>query len=368
MLKLQKITFITQSNKKILDNISFDILPGFILGIIGPSGAGKTTLLRVISGLLMSKEGIITINNKNIKNTPVSLRPISYLQQDFPLYKNLSVLNNVSIAFESLHKSEKDKFIEQTQNMLMHLGINVELWYRKPEYLSGGEAQRVALAKALLKPCKILMLDEPFSNIDKNKKRYLNQLVRDVVKERNLIGLYVSHDENDLLLMSDELVVMDEGRIIQQGKPDELIKKPKSSKVAALGSSVGLQIIEVNNLVKMNVEKKVLQSLPSTCTKIGWRPESSLLFFNEKWKAPTESSQLKFDVKINRVSKISNFYYINLFTINLKDKKIFWHLEYSHNNDFKSLQIGQLAYLIIDLNDIFFLDAQENVLRKGNDS
>ena len=368
MLKIQDISFKLKNGRHILNKVSFDIGMQQILGILGPSGSGKSTILRVIAGLITPTKGKILLHENDILIIPVNKRPISLLQQSFPLYKNLTVFQNTEIALESETKLSKSVVKKQSIELLNKLGILEEFFKRNIENLSGGEAQRVALAKALLKPCKILMLDEPFSNIDKNKKRYLNQLVREVVRERNLIGLYVSHDENDLLLMSDELVVMDEGRIIQQGKPDELIKNPKSSKVAAIGSNVGLQIIEVDNLTEMNDEQRILHSLPNNCIKIGWRPECSLLFLNEKWKEPTGSSQLKIDVKINRISKISNFYYINLLTINLEDKKIFWHLEYSHNNDFKSLQIGQLAHLIIDMNDIFFLDTQENVLRKGNDS
>lgn len=368
MLKIQNISFKLISGRHIINKVSFGIGTQQILGVLGPSGSGKSTILRVIAGLITPTKGKIVLHENDISIIPVNKRPISLLQQSFPLYKNLTVLQNTEIALESETELSKSVVKKQSIELLKKLGILEEFFKRNIENLSGGEAQRVALAKALLKPCKILMLDEPFSNIDKNKKRYLNQLVRDIVKERNLIGIYVSHDENDLLLMSDELIVMDEGRIIQQGKPDELIKKPKSSKVAAIGSNVGLQIIEVNSLFKMNVDKKALHSLPDNCTKIGWRPERSLLYINKNRKETDESSHLKFDVKIDRINKVGDFYYINLLTINLEDKTIFWHLEYSHNDDFKSLQIGQLAHLIVDVNDIYFLDARENVLRIGNDS
>jgi ABC-type sugar transport system ATPase subunit len=363
MLKLINIAYTLSSNRPIIKNITLEVHSGQVFGILGPSGVGKSTLFRAIAGLIEPTEGSVLLDSIDITGMSVSERPISYLQQRFPLYGNLSVIKNVLVAFESMAHHEKGDADKKAQQMLIDLEITEEFWTRKPQNLSGGEAQRVALAKSLLKPCKVLMLDEPFSNIDKNAKRSLNQLIRDLVKKQNIATLYISHDESDLLFMTDQLIYMDNGKVVQSGKPKELLTSPVSSKVAAIGSKIGLQTLSTDFLKNLDVGQRIMNLLPMNCEKIGWRPDATNFLLKADQKIPTNTNiTLGVEVTIEHLTEIGREIYYNL-SINKNGKsKHLWHLEYNSYKNNKSYQIGESGVLLIRPEDLLFLDEGDNIL------
>jgi len=301
------------------------------------------------------------LNNFELNKLPVSKRQISYLQQTFPLYSNLTAFENVLVSFHKNKWLDKTQFIDKAKDLLIEVGLNEEIWNRRPFSLSGGEAQRVALVKALLKPAKILLLDEPFSNIDKNKKKDLNVLIRDYVKKENIICLYISHDENDLLLMADELVTLDTGIVIQTGTPEQILTNPKTAKNAAIDSIVGLQVVDkklIDKHLKFNLspvdEEKVVN--------IGWRPDVSTLSFDNA-NSVYSGNKLNFKVRINFIKKIGKIRYYNLSLIDMKRQFEIWHQSYSEYgvNDLH----GSIANLIVDSSEIFLLDKNGNIIQKG---
>lgn len=362
MLKLINISYTLSSNRSIIKNITLEVHSGQVFGILGPSGVGKSTLFRAIAGLIKPTEGSVLLDSIDITGTPVSERPISYLQQRFPLYGNLSVIKNVLVAFESMAHHKKSYADKKARQMLIDLNITEELWTRKPQNLSGGEAQRVALAKCLLKPCQVLMLDEPFSNIDKNAKRNLNQLVRELVRKQNIAALYVSHDESDLLFMADQLIYMDDGRIVQSGRPKDLLTSPISSKVAAIGSKIGLQTLSWDVLNSCDVPQRMVDQLPANCEKIGWRPDSTDFLLNNDNEMLHTDIALGVKVRIEHRTKIGREIYYNLSIDTLSEPKRLWHLEYSKNKNDISYQIGQSGVLLVRFEDMLFLDEKDNIL------
>lgn len=251
MLKADGLCFSASPGRQIVRNISLDLESGHILGITGPSGAGKSTLFRLLSGLSEPDRGSVILDCIDLSSVAVARRPISYLQQSFPLYQRLSVMENVMVAFEGAQAGKPtDADFAKAEAMLDNLGIGPEMRDRYPTTLSGGESQRVAFAKAMLKPCRLLLLDEPFSNLDKKWRVRLGRLLRGAVQERGLMAIYISHDEIDLLLNTHTVAVMGTGDFVQRGPFEEIKKKPATEIVAGLGAAVGVQSILLADLPK----------------------------------------------------------------------------------------------------------------------
>ncbi len=361
MLVLDNISF-KVNDRKILQNVSLELRVGEIHGILGSSGSGKTTLFRIVSGLIQPYAGSIYYDGTNLVDSGVAERPISYLQQSFPLYNNLSVFDNVMIAFESLKKNERENHIKNTEEMLNNLGIYRDLWKRKPKNLSGGETQRVALVKALLKPCEILLLDEPFSNIDKNTKRKLNQLIRSICKKRNLITIYISHAEEDLLLIADKMAFMEEGKILQVGTAEELLIRPKYGKIASIGSILGIQLLEKSDFIGTSVYKNVVDAMPLRCEKIGWFPEKSEIYqADDLLRNKGEEMRLVLKGELDRISKIGSKIYVGVKIYGLSECQYVWHTAWD-TQKVDGFRIGDEICIVVDNKDIKYLTKEDGVI------
>jgi ABC-type sugar transport system ATPase subunit len=360
-LTLTQVDYIA-IKRSILKNLCLNANSGEILGVIGPSGAGKTSLFRIISGLVDLQSGKICFNESDLNKFSVSERPISYLQQSFPLYNNLTVIENVLIAFESVKNISKNDASKKTEDMLLELGINKDFFDRKPKNLSGGEAQRVALAKALLKPCKILLLDEPFSNIDKNSKRKFNQLIRKISKVRNLITLYISHAEDDLLLIADRVAFMENGEIVQIGTPEELVEKPNFGKVASVGSILGVQTLSRTMLEKVGVSTDFLDLLPNKCFIVGWAPENSEVF-KENRKIMNLNNSIVLNGKLDRIAKIGRKTYLGIEINVLPEWQYVWHV--GESKTLVDFNVGESVSIKISFSDLILLDEKDMVVREN---
>lgn len=366
MLTVDKLSVSVSPKKLIIKDITFEAKNGEIVGILGPSGVGKTTLFRAISGLVAPRSGLISLDGNNLVKIPVSYRPISYLQQSFPLYKNLTVLQNVLVAFNSLNKDEYYSSRNRAEHILLNLGISEDLLNRMPQSLSGGEAQRVALGKSLLKPCRILLLDEPFSNIDKNTKRNLMHIIHVMAKSNNKMILYVSHDENDLLLISDKLIVMHDGKIIQVGSPKDLVTSPLTGKVASIGSPVGLQVLEINELIALNVLDDLSNLRPPQASKIGWHPYESKITIKGSSEIKRKGQFCVICGQIEKIIEIGNQMYYGIRVDSLSHQGYIWHIESIRDSNVPSIMLGEACEVSINTGNVFFLDNNDNIIHKDS--
>ena len=218
--------------KEALTNLNFSIDHNSIVSVLGPSGCGKTTLIRLIAGLEQIQNGEIFLEkslvaNKNL-NVPPEKRSISYVFQDFALFPHMTVLENISFAAGS--KSNKKQLIDQVINL-----SKVENFLDKyPHSLSGGEQQRVALARSIAVQPKLLLLDEPFSDLDINLKREIIDDTLHLINSLESSAIVVTHNAEEAMFLSDTILVMEKGKLLQIGTPHEIYFNPSNLYVASL--------------------------------------------------------------------------------------------------------------------------------------
>lgn len=338
------------NKKKILDNINYRTESTGIVGIVGPSGAGKTTLLRLLAGLLAPSSGQILLDDLTLSRVSVNQRPISFMQQTFPLYEQLSLYENILISFNKKTSSAKN----MAEYYLRELYLKENVWKRNPKNLSGGEKQRVAFIKAMMKPADIFLMDEPFSNLDKYLKSKASSLFVDFIKKNNKLCFYVSHDENEIVLNSDKIIYLDNGRIIQESDSNNLFSDPVNSSVASFGNALGLQIVDVKNLIQ-----PVSFNFHNSTKKIAWMPTKSTLIGE---KSSKDTNTISFPVKVDRIKRSAEKYLVALKFI-LNDSIItLWHQEQKNNEDLK-IRIGSDIWLSVQTNDIFQLDNNNLIIK-----
>ncbi|MBD9492210.1 ABC transporter ATP-binding protein [Ensifer sp. ENS11] len=213
-----------------LKNINLDVREGEFLSILGPSGCGKSTLLRIIAGLEDASSGDIYIAGKQVTNDPVWKRKIGFVFQNFALWPHLTVFRNVSMGLE-LRKTPKDELYERVMDALRMVQLEA-LADRLPTQLSGGQQQRVALARAIVLKPDVLLLDEPLSALDKNLRQDMQVELKALQQTLGLTTVFVTHDQEEALSLSDRVVVMNKGVIEQLDTPDAIYNSPVSEYVA----------------------------------------------------------------------------------------------------------------------------------------
>jgi iron(III) transport system ATP-binding protein len=237
------------SNNFILENIKFEIQKGNQLGIIGESGCGKSTLLKIIYGLLDCDDGNIYWKDIKIlgpKFNLVSGMPfVKYLAQDFDLMPFITVGENVGKFLSNFYPKEKQNRIDE----LLNLVEMSKFKHIKAKFLSGGQMQRIALARVLAQEPEVLLLDEPFSHIDNFRKNNLRRKIFQYLKEKQITTLVASHDINDVLSFSDEVIVLKDAIILEKATPFELYNHPKFHYTAALFGEVNE--IEINGKTRL---------------------------------------------------------------------------------------------------------------------
>ncbi len=229
-LKLDNIAY-SIDGEVILGDISFSLNSGEVSCLVGPSGCGKTTLLRLIAGLLSPDSGSIYLNDQNITRINGNLRldqhPAMMVFQDLGLFPHMRVDDNVAYGLTVNNGKRKEK-VEQILNQLDLAGYSK----RYPHELSGGQQQRIALARALVLEPKILLLDEPFANLDTALRQPLAEEILGLLRERDIITLLVTHDREDALSLGDYVGVMGDSQILQWDTPQNLLEHPISPQVA----------------------------------------------------------------------------------------------------------------------------------------
>lgn len=207
-----------------LDEVDLDIPEGEFCVLLGPSGCGKTTLLRLVAGLERATSGTLLIDGEEMGGRPPFERPIGMVFQSYALFPHLSVFKNIAYGLEVLKKSAEEtrQAVEQTAKIL---GIH-QLLERSVHQLSGGQQQRVALARSLVIRPKILLFDEPLSNLDARLRRAVREEIRQIHKSFHITSIYVTHDQAEALSLADRIVLLKEGKIVESGAPQLLYEQP----------------------------------------------------------------------------------------------------------------------------------------------
>ena len=207
-----------------LDNVTLEFEDGKFFGLLGPSGSGKTTLLRAIAGFVFPETGSISIGGVSVEHIPVEKRDIGMVFQNYALFPNMNVADNIGFGLRvrKVTKTDENKRINDALSLVQLDGYGD----RKPHQLSGGQRQRVALARALVTRPKVLLLDEPLSALDKNLRVDMQLELKRIQREVGITTIFVTHDQEEALTLSDRVGVLNEGRMVQSGTPRELYNTP----------------------------------------------------------------------------------------------------------------------------------------------
>ncbi|WP_062014546.1 ABC transporter ATP-binding protein [Aureimonas sp. AU4] len=211
-------------------SLSFGIEPGTLVTLLGPSGCGKTTTLRMLAGLEQPTAGRILIGGRDVTSLPANERDVSMVFQSYALFPHMTIGENVAYGLRSGGMAKREAW-ERAREALMLVGLD-GFAERLPSELSGGQQQRVAVARALVLEPQVLLLDEPLSNLDARLRRHVRTEIRELQQRLGFTAVYVTHDQEEALAVSDRIVVMRDGEIAQSGSPRELYEAPASAFIA----------------------------------------------------------------------------------------------------------------------------------------
>ncbi len=252
---------------------------GTLTTLLGPSGCGKTTSLRIIAGLERATSGKILVDNEDVTILPATDRDVSMVFQSYALFPHMSVIENVSYGLKMINVN-KEEYTEKALETLKLVNLD-GYENRMPSELSGGQQQRVAVARAIVLKPKVLLFDEPLSNLDAKLRRQVREDIREIQQKLGVTTIYVTHDQEEALAISDKVIVMNKAVIAQQGSPKDLYNFPKNKFVANFigdANDVSAEIINKQSdtyelkLAEMSVKIKSNQDLNGKVT-LALRPE-----------------------------------------------------------------------------------------------
>ena len=229
-----------------VDNIWCTFEPGSLTTLLGPSGCGKTTSLRLIAGLERATSGSVFIDKEDVTLLPATNRDVSMVFQSYALFPHMSVIENVSYGLKMTGIS-KNQYLDKAASSLSLVGLE-GYEKRMPSELSGGQQQRVAVARAIVLEPKVLLFDEPLSNLDAKLRRQVREDIRKLQLKLGVTTIYVTHDQEEALAISDKVIVMNKAVIAQEGRPKDLYNNPKTTFVA--------NFIGDANIVKAQIENR----------------------------------------------------------------------------------------------------------------
>ncbi|PKR90414.1 ABC transporter ATP-binding protein [Pleomorphomonas diazotrophica] len=226
-----------------LKPLDLDVQPGTLVTLLGPSGCGKTTTLRLIAGLESATEGRILIGGTDVTNLSATYRRVSMVFQSYALFPHMTVLENVAygLTVKRVPKAEAHARAEEGLAMVGLAGFGRRL----PSELSGGQQQRVAVARAVVLEPEVLLLDEPLSNLDAKLRRRVREEIRQIQQRLGLTAVYVTHDQEEAMAVSDRIIVMKNAEIAQEGAPEDLYERPASAFIADFIGDANLIDVDV---------------------------------------------------------------------------------------------------------------------------
>lgn len=340
ILKIENISKSYISSNNVLDSINLKILSGEFISLVGSSGAGKTTLLNIIGGHVLPDKGNIYLFEKDITKIPAYRRPINTIFQDLALFPHMNVREN--IEFPLRMKKFAKILIKEMSKTLMEIIQILDLSEREIYTLSAGQKQRVAFARAVISNPQILLCDEPFSSLDSNLKYDLMNFLLKFILENKITTLYVTHDQNEALFLSDRIVVINNGKILQFDIPENIIQEPSCSFVAKFFRSYNVfygNKISKNTFISNNILFEIPEKCDSNISAIGIKPNSFSIEKNQKF-----SSLIR--CKIVRKFIKDNYLHLNCFLENGINLDV-------HINNFENIDISNFNLnLYYDFNDI----------------
>ena len=330
-----------------VDDVSCIFEAGTLTTLLGPSGCGKTTSLRLIAGLERASSGKIFIDNEDVTLLPATDRDVSMVFQSYALFPHMSVIENVSYGLK-MAKVKKNEYIEKSIETLKL--VNLEGYEnRMPSELSGGQQQRVAVARAIVLEPKVLLFDEPLSNLDAKLRRQVREDIRNIQQRLGVTTIYVTHDQEESLAISDNVIVMNKSIIAQEGKPIDLYDNPNTKFVAnfigdaniikaeATSKNDTLHTLKIGDvIVEVNSTKRINKT-----TSIALRPEKININKNKK-----ENNLIG---KIISASFVGNSYQYTIST----NVGIIYVISHDTINNF---ELNSEVFLSFEKNDIKILD------------
>ncbi len=240
-------------HNQVFADIQFTIEKGEFITLLGPSGCGKSTLLRCLAGLEQPNGGELYINRKNITHQPAQQRGVGMVFQSYALFPNMTVAENIAFGLKmrKIDSREREKAVAEVIEMVELQGKEQQY----PHQLSGGQRQRVALARALVMKPQILLLDEPLSALDARIRKHLRQQIRSIQRELNLTTIFVTHDQDEAMIMSDRIFLMNKGSIIQSDTAENIYTQPANEFVARFMGNYNLVEAEkANAMLGLNLQ------------------------------------------------------------------------------------------------------------------
>ncbi|WP_370015479.1 ABC transporter ATP-binding protein [Peribacillus sp. B2I2] len=277
-----------------VDNISLNIKEGEFLSLLGPSGCGKTTTLRMIGGFELPNQGSIKIDGKEAGNFPPNQRPVNTVFQNYALFPHLSIYNNIAFGLKQ-KKISKAQIASDTTEMIEIMGLQQHM-EKYPRQLSGGQQQRVALARALVNKPRVLLLDEPLGALDLKLRKKMQFELKKLHEQFEITFIYVTHDQEEALIMSDRIAVMNQGRIEQIDTPQQIYNNPKTLFVADFIGETN--VIDVDLLESQNRENllKEFSQVKNSDKKLVIRPEHLKIT-----QSRFQPNRITFEAKLKKV-------------------------------------------------------------------
>lgn len=289
-------------NKSVIKNLNLTLETGEILSILGSSGCGKSTLLKVIAGLHPSQSGEITIENKLVNNdsifVPSEKRNIGMIFQDYALFPHLTLAENILFGVNKYAKAQKQTILQQMLELTQLQGLEKNYSHQ----LSGGQQQRVAIARALACQPKLLLLDEPFSNIDIKVRHQLMTQIRNILKSQQISAIFVTHSKEEAFVFGDKLAIFQNGDIVQTDTPEGVYSSPCNPYVADFLDASNYLPIEVKNKNQVQSPLGILTSTkdlsfpPQYTGQLLLRPQQVKLIANEQGGATILNRQFLGDL------------------------------------------------------------------------
>lgn len=264
-----------------VNNFDFEFPEGKLIGLLGPSGCGKSTVLNMISGLIAPSCGKIYFGDDDVTNLPPELRGVGMVFQNYALYPHLTVLGNIIFPLQNLkgkEKMTKEAMIKEAEKAAKIVQIDA-LLDRKPSELSGGQMQRVAIARALVKKPRVLLLDEPLSNLDARLRLQTREEIRRIQRETGITTVFVTHDQEEAMSICDEIVVMKDGCINQTGHPQKVYDNPSNLFVAKFLGTPPVNVFDgavKGGSLYIGEEAVMNVNVPDKEVYVGIRPEGFL--------------------------------------------------------------------------------------------
>lgn len=346
-------TFITNKSEQVkaVDNIDLVIEPGEFVCLLGPSGCGKTTTLRMLAGFEIPTDGEILIGDKNVANLTPDKRDTAMVFQNYALFPHMNVYDNIAYGLK-IQKLPKEE-INQRVDKILNLMKMEDFAHRVPSEMSGGQQQRVSLARALIMESGVLLFDEPLSNLDAKLRIHMRDEIRKIQKEVGTSSIYVTHDQEEAMGLSDKIVIMKDGTIQQVGSPREIYQKPVNEFVAQFIGRANILdgkiidekddtvIIDVCG-IKYETEKTTGHSLGENI-RFMIRPESFIIGEND------------FNAEVTKSVFMGSHHE---YEIILKDGDKTTTVEISENNPMRKVpvEVGQKLSFAMDSNSIHILE------------